>query len=170
MIRVLVAVGLPASGKTTFLKKIAMHHVYSPDLRLFEQGVYCYSPERLTEAWRTEYRDFGKDLIRFRRDTRLHLMTWDATFVSQISRSAIVNIAVGMDHRVDALYFDTPTAVCIHRNEERSDDRRIPSEKMEIFVKQLQPPTRAEGFRNVLVVNEFTAEKLLKEINDEVTR
>jgi predicted kinase len=165
MIRVLMCVGLPNAGKSTFLKRITMlTDTFSPDARLYDNGKYVWTPERLSVAWQLEYCRFGKALTHFHGVAHQELFAWDATFTTIISRSAIVNIAKGADCQVDALFFDTPLWLCQSRNKKRSEDRRIPDNHMAKFAEQLQPPTKAEGFHNVIPVKPQNAHLVLAEI------
>jgi predicted kinase len=56
--------------------------------------------------------------------------------------------------RVEAVYFDTPLAVCLERN--RLRDRVVPAEVIERMAAKMVKPSKAEGFRRVRVVHEGT--------------
>lgn len=167
MVRLLLCIGLPGSGKTTFLDRITMlTDRFSPDDLLIDPVTkkYHWSPERLSHAWQESYRRFGRALTHFHGVAHQELLAWDGTFTTVMSRSAIINIARGADCQVDALYFNTAPFICRRRNDARPEERRVPVDYMDRFETQFQPPTKHEGFHNVIEVKPQTAHLALAEI------
>jgi len=147
---VTIFVGLPGAGKSYghwLAKGRGDWPVFSPDYLLFRRGQYAWSKKHSAQAWASCYRFLGKWL---RVDTQR--CTWDATFVTPISRSAILGIAKGYGCRVEAIYFKTPLRTCLARNAKRSLDRQVPEATIREMHRQLVPPTKAEGFDSVKVV------------------
>ena len=147
---VTIFVGLPGAGKT-YGYWLAIGRdtepIFSPDHVLMRRGHYAWSKKNVAQAWASSYRFFGKWLW-----YGSQRCSWDATFVTPISRSAILGIAKGFGCRVEAIYFKTPLRTCLARNAKRSPDRRVPESTIREMHRQLTPPTRAEGFDSVRVI------------------
>ena len=137
--------GLPASGKSTWIKNNLVEGraaVVSPDLVMTnpETGAYVWSPEACSQAWALSYRmagallSAGKDVV------------FDATFCSVISRSALLNLALGMGATVHGVYIKTSAKECKARNALRSVDRRVPEEVLTEMADTFEAPTAMEGF------------------------
>ena len=83
----------------------------------------------------------------------------DATNLNRQERRGYFRLAALFDCRVDAVFFDVPLEVCRERNARRG--RRVPREAMLRMVRKLRPPTYAEGFRRITVVNASGRTRLL---------
>ncbi len=71
----------------------------------------------------------------------------DATHLTPSERRPYLRLP---DCRVEAVYFDTPLAVCQARNLQR--ERVVPAEVIARMAARLVMPTKAEGFWRVKVV------------------
>jgi tRNA uridine 5-carbamoylmethylation protein Kti12 len=154
-------VGLPGSGKTHFrdelAKRLEMHHrpklqVWCPDDLLAKcSEKYAWTPKAAAEAWARAYRSFGRCLL----DLEMHLDIgcWDAVFHTNVSRSAIANIARGLGHHTYAVYLKTDPEVCFTRNASRPVERQVPRETMASMQAHLHAPSVTEGFAGVHVVD-----------------
>lgn len=150
--------------------------ILSPDDFLIRpDGTYDWSPSRVSSAWRDTLDRVQSLLPGWRFDTLVLLCgvpgsgksTWlkehqvasslyvDATFTSQISRAPFIPIAASFGKPVDVVWMDTPLEECVRRNALRSEDRRIPMEKMIHFHQALSsdPPSVVEGFRSIQIVS-----------------
>ena len=149
--------------------------ILSPDHFLIDaDGIYDWSPAGVASAWAATIRR-TQELLSDPRYISLVLLvgvsgsgksTWlrshmernkvyiDATFTTKAGRAPFIEIARGADRVIDVVFLDTPFEECARRNALRSDDRRVPDAKMFRFRDQLrnEPPTLAEGFRQVVVV------------------
>jgi len=144
-----ILVGLPASGKTTYVNRDGYGAIFCPDnlLRNPKTKKYDWSKKRAAWAWAEMYRWFGK-WLRYGQGN----CVWEATNTKAILRSPIINIAKGFGCRVEAVYFKTPLRTCRARNRQRTPDRRVPEATMLAMHEALTPPSRAEGFDVVRVV------------------
>jgi predicted kinase len=145
-----VLVGPPGSGKTTFRSRwFPEHHLISPDEFLTVQRgfvkIYEWSPRACSEAWKKSYQMFGLAL----RQSKDNIL-WDATFGTEISRSAILHTAKGFGYEVEAYVMSTPLEICLKRNAARTPDRRVPEANIRSYFATFQMPTMNEGFNSVV--------------------
>lgn len=141
---VVLAVGLPGSGKSTWFKRRGVTPLSSDMVRhlLFD------SP---TEQ---RYQDlvFGtlRSLLRARLIARMPLNYVDATNLSPKERRHWIKMAKDFGYEVHAVYFDVPLEVCVERNQKRN--RVVPEDVMQRMAAKLKPPTFDEGFSKIVVV------------------
>lgn len=157
MAGLLITMGLPNSGKSRFLEKVRIPQIriFSPDQELYTtQGIYDASPGRVAQAWRTEYRRFGKALVLMAHMDRRYFLAWDSTMTIPIHRACIVNTAAGAGLEVHGIFFDVSFETCMDRNMKRPAHRRVSEERMRAFARQLREPQMHEGFDSLLRVTE----------------
>lgn len=139
--RLVVAVGLPGSGKTTWLEAIGAHPISSDAVRL------------LLADDATDQTINGRVFatVRYLVQQRLELarpVTWvDATNLTRKDRRSWLDLAHGLGCRVEALWFDIPFAVCKARNAGRL--RVVPDHVLEQMAAKFVPPSVEEGFDEV---------------------
>ncbi len=144
--RVVVVVGLPGSGKTTYLEKIGAPALGSDEMRRLlsddptNQGIHS----RVFAALRA--------LLRQRLELRRPLTYIDATNLTPRERRAYIRMSELYGAEVEALFFDVPVEVCLERNRRRG--RVVPEEAVRTMAGKLRPPTLGEGFSRVEVVRE----------------
>ncbi len=100
---------------------------------------------------------FAQFRLRLALGRRLHYV--DATNLNRRERRAYFRLAASFGCRVDAVFFDVPLEICRERNASRG--RRVPREAMERLACKMRPPTYAEGFRRITVVNASGRARLL---------
>jgi predicted kinase len=141
---VVLAIGLPGSGKTTWFKRRGVTPLSSDMLRsiLFDS---------ITEQ-RYQGLVFStlRSLLRARLIAKMPWNYVDATNLSPHERRQWIKMARGFGFEVQAVFFDVPVELCIQRNAKR--ERTVPEDVMRQMAAKLKPPTFKEGFSKIVVV------------------
>ena len=141
---VVLAIGLPGSGKTTWYKRRGVTPLSSDLLRtiLFDD---------ITEQ-RYQGLVFStlRSLLRARLIAKMPWNYVDATNLSPHERRQWIKMAKSFGYEVQAVFFDVPLAVCMERNSRR--ERVVTDEIMQKMAERLRPPTFKEGFEKITVV------------------
>lgn len=82
-------------------------------------------------------------------DNRLY---FDATNTTAKDRRVLIALCAVHPTIVHAVMFDASLKLCITRNENRTEDRRVPPEIVISMYASLQPPSTDEGFASVVKV------------------
>jgi predicted kinase len=141
---VVLTIGLPGSGKTTWYKRRGVTPLSSDLLRslLFDD---------ITEQ-RYQGLVFStlRSLLRARLIAKMPWNYVDATNLSPHERKQWIKMAKSFGYEVQAVFFDVPLAVCMERNSKR--ERRVTDDIMQKMAERLKPPTFKEGFEKITVV------------------
>jgi len=139
--RIVVLVGLPGSGKSTYARESALS---SDEIR----GLISDDPENQDIHSRT----FAvlRALLKQRLELRRPVTYIDATNLTPYERRPYIKIGELYDCDVEAVFFDVPIAECQRRN--RARHRVVPDEAIAEMALRLTPPTVDEGFSRVIVV------------------
>jgi predicted kinase len=141
---VVLTIGLPGSGKTTWFKRRGVTPLSSDLLRtiLFDD---------ITEQ-RYQGLVFStlRSLLRARLIAKMPWNYVDATNLSPHERRQWIKMAKSFGYDVQAVFFDVPFEVCMERNQRR--ERTVSDETMHKMAERLRPPSFKEGFSKITVV------------------
>lgn len=152
---VILAIGLPGSGKSSWFKRNHITPLSSDMVRLL----------LFDDAQEQRFQDLVfsnlRSMLKARLIARRPLNYVDATNLTQHERASWIKLAKDYGYEVQAVYFDVPLEVCLERNRRR--DRNVDEDVMRRMAAKLRPPTFEEGFSKVTVV------RVKKKENEAVT-
>jgi predicted kinase len=141
---VVLAIGLPGSGKTTWFKRRGVTPLSSDMLRsiLFDD---------ITEQ-RYQGLVFStlRSLLRARLIAKMPWNYVDATNLSAHERRQWIKMAKSFGYEAQAVFFDVPLEVCMERNRRR--ERTVSDDIMRKMAERLRPPSFREGFSKITMV------------------
>ena len=141
---VVLAIGLPGSGKTTWFKRRGVTPLSSDMLRsiLFDD---------ITEQ-RYQGLVFStlRSLLRARLIARMPWNYVDASNLAPHERRQWIKMAKGFGYEVHAVFFDVPLEVCLERNRKR--ERQVKEDVIQRMAAKLKAPGFEEGFGKITVV------------------
>ena len=141
---VVLAIGLPGSGKTTWFRRRGVTPLSSDLLRniLFDD----------VEEQRYQGLVFStlRSLLRARLIARMPMNYVDATNLSTHERRQWIKMAKSFGYETQAVFFDVPLEICLERNSKR--DRSVSEDVMRKMAEKLKPPVFEEGFEKITVV------------------
>jgi predicted kinase len=141
---VVLAIGLPGSGKSSWFKRHNITPLSSDMLRalLFDDS----QEQRFQDLVFSNLRSMLKARLIARRPTNYV----DATNLTPQERHNWVKLAKDYGYEAQAVFFDVPLEVCLERNKKRN--RAVEEEVMRRMSSKLRPPTFEEGFSKLTVV------------------
>ena len=144
LMRIVVLVGLPGSGKSTYLEQLGAGALSSDTIRrlLADDETDQTIHDRVFETVRY--------LLRQRLALRRPVTYIDATNLTPEERQPYLGIGRSYGCLLEAVYFDVPLAVCRERNARRH--RIVPDEVLAKMAAKLVPPSAAEGFDRITAI------------------
>jgi predicted kinase len=141
--QIVVLVGLPGSGKSTWAQSRA--GVLSSDAI---RALLADDPTNQTIHARV-FRVL-RNLLKHRLELKRPVTYIDATNLTPLERRPYIKLADLYDAGIEAVYFDVPAEECIRRN--RGRERIVPEDVILAMARKLVPPSAAEGFSRVSVI------------------
>jgi predicted kinase len=141
---VVLAIGLPGSGKSSWFKRHNIHPLSSDLLRelLFDDA----QEQRFQDLVFSNLRS----MLKARLIARRPMNYVDATNLTPHDRASWIKLAKDYGYDVQGVFFDVPLEVCMERHQRRG--RAVPEDVMRKMAGKLKPPTFEEGFSKITVV------------------
>src|SRR2546430_16052278 len=141
---VVLAIGLPGSGKSSWFKRHNIHPLSSDLLRelLFDDA----QEQRFQDLVFSNLRS----MLKARLVARRPMNYVDATNLTPHDRHSWIKLAKDYGYDVQGVFFDVPLEVCMERHQRRG--RAVPEDIMRKMAGKLKAPTFEEGFSKITVV------------------
>jgi predicted kinase len=141
---VVLAIGLPGSGKSSWFKRHQIRPLSSDLLRalLFDDA----TEQRFQDLVFSNLRS----MLKARLIAKRPISYVDATNLTPQERSHWIKLAKDYGYEVHGVFFDVPLDVCIDRNRRRQ--RAVDEGIMQRMSAKLRAPTFEEGFAKITVV------------------
>jgi predicted kinase len=141
---VVLAIGLPGSGKSSWFKRNNITPLSSDLLRML----------LFDDAQEQRFQDLVfsnlRSMLKARLIARRPMNYVDATNLTPHERHNWIKLAKDYGYDAQAVFFDVPVEVCLERNRRR--ERMVDEDVMRRMAAKLKPPTFEEGFSKVTVV------------------
>lgn len=143
--KVILLVGLPGSGKSTWARQQGQEVISSDEMRLKLSG------DETNQTIHGKVFGAMRYLLRLRLQLGQAVTVIDATNLRRKDRKPFLKLAQAYGAELEAVWFDVPAAVAEARN--RSRARVVPEGVIPLLAGRLQPPTEAEGFARIVRIN-----------------
>ena len=136
---VVLAIGLPGSGKSSWFKRHNIHPLSSDLLRelLFDDA----QEQRFQDLVFSNLRS----MLKARLIARRPMNYVDATNLTPHDRHSWIKLAKDYGYDVQGVFFDVPLEVCLERHQRRG--RAVPEDIMRKMAGKLKPPTLKKASR-----------------------
>jgi predicted kinase len=141
---VVLAIGLPGSGKSSWFKRHNVVPLSSDMVRslLFDD----VREQRFQDLVFSNLRS----MLKARLIAKRPMNYVDATNLTPQERQHWIKLSKDYQYEVHAVFFDVPLDVCLERHQRR--DRVVPEDVMRRMAAKLKPPAFEEGFAKITVV------------------
>jgi predicted kinase len=145
-------VGIPASGKTTWIERTLPASVVRIRLDRIRRGTYGYDPLQL-EASKEEKVWSRADLLLSKAIKAGDDVVVDSMALTTEWRQRILRVADEASRtplEKIAIFLDTPVDLALSRNQNR--EKHVPDDAIREMKGHVLPPSREEGFSNIVAV------------------
>lgn len=140
----LMVVGLPGSGKSTYIEKYySNYHVHSSDAIREELSGDVNNQDINKQVFSTLHKRVKDDLVAG------HNVVYDATNISWKRRKAFLQELKNINCHKECILMATPFELCVQRNNER--DRVVPYFVIERMYKNFDIPWYNEGWDSIVI-------------------
>jgi predicted kinase len=139
--RIILLIGLPGSGKSTWAADHGFHALSSDEIRL------TLADDPTDQTIHSRVFATIRYLLRQRIGIGRLATCIDATHLTRRERRPYFDIARWYDCDVEAVFFDVPLETCLARN--RARPRQVPEEAVIAMAAKLEPPDPEEGFSRI---------------------
>lgn len=150
--RIVLTIGLPGSGKSTWLARHGINALSSDGLRKL-----LLDDEDDQSANRTVFLVL-RWLLRKRLALKRPATYIDATHLSSWERRPYMHLARLHGCDVEALWFDEPFELCLERNAARP--RTVPVDVMHRMRQRFEAPSLEEGFSRIIILQGDTVRNI----------
>lgn len=142
--KIVLLVGLPGSGKSTYARALGVNAVSSDEIRrMLADDAAIQTIHRKVFAT-------VRYLIHQRLDLGRPVTYVDATNLTVKDRRPYIKLGQLRNCAVEAVFFDVPLEICIERNRQRS--RIVPENALRDMAARFIPPSLSEGFTHIETV------------------
>lgn len=139
--RLVITVGLPGSGKSTYLAQLGVNAISSDEVRRM------IADDPRDQSMNARVFSTVRYLIRQRIAGGRPVTYVDATHLTPWERKPYAVLAQRYGCTLEALFFDVPVEVCIARNQARN--RVVPEDAIRKMARQMTAPSSEEGFAKI---------------------
>jgi predicted kinase len=143
--KVIVLIGLPGSGKSTWARHQGHTILSSDEMRLTLSG------DETNQAIHGKVFGAIRHLLKARLEIGGQTTIIDATNIRRRDRKPWLKLALTFNAETEAVFFHPPLETTLQRNRQRT--RVVPEDVIRAMAARLQPPTKEEGFHRVTTIS-----------------